>query len=97
MLFAMLHEISVVSAVTGPPGPKIGVGLHAVAFEHDLATVQHQHRQADTVRGIGGEQLVGDSRKIVSFTMTHRIEIGSNGSFRSERHHCYNMVHGTES
>ena len=59
MLLAMLHEISVVSAVTGPPGRR--------RSRAEFRTVRtrphrdaHHHRQAETVRGIDGEQLVGD-------------------------------------
>ena len=40
--------------------PEDGVRLHAVAFEHDLAALHHEQREADSVRGFVGEQLVGD-------------------------------------
>ena len=60
-----------------------GVGQNAVSFEHDFAPMKHHHRQAQTVRGIGGEQFVGDARDRFLHE-DHRIEIGSNDLFRSE-------------
>ena len=62
MLFAMLHDVNVVSAVTGPPGPKIVSGCDAIPLEHDLAALHHEQREADSVRSSVRKQFVGDPR-----------------------------------
>ena len=75
MLLAMLHEMSVVSASTGPPGPNSGVGLGAVALEHDVARLHHHQGEAAAVRGFGGEEGVGDRG--------HHVEIESGHEART--------------
>ena len=60
MLFAMLHEVSVVSAVTGPPGPKIVSGCTPYRSKAMSPRRMTSQREADPVRSTSCKQLVGD-------------------------------------